>query len=312
MKIHLIHLILLLLLFSCQKEVTLDIPAAPTQLVVNGLLIPDTDISITVSESLSILDTTQNHIDDATVSLYCNDTFLTQLPYQQDGEYSLPGLCPVEGNTYRIVVEVDNYDAATANTTVPVSTDIDSIKTEHSVMTSSSGSNMSSLDIFFTDNALSQDYYMYYCCGRADTFYHYNQDYTGTVTDTFMVVPTVGIGISYNVSILANGDEDTPYFNDNLFQGENLDLKLYYYEPYTFFSEPDSIDYFIKVQMLSLSESYYLYKKSLDKYYDSMDGFMGYTNLSGLYSNIENAYGIFGAISYSNTIKEYFTIENLF
>ena len=95
-------------------------PDTPEQLVLNGILHPDSTVRIYITKSTSVTDVTQRlpSVTDAKVQLYEGDLLLGALEYQRDA-YEIDYL-PVPGRVYTIEVSVGNYPTVSASDTVPL------------------------------------------------------------------------------------------------------------------------------------------------------------------------------------------------
>ena len=113
-----ISLCLLACIFSCTKEVDLPFPTTGRQVVLNGILHPDSTIRITLTETIP-LNETQSFptVDNATVVLYEDDRIVDTLMLQQD-EYVLD-YYPQAGKQYRIEAQVPTYGVVRAFDIMP-------------------------------------------------------------------------------------------------------------------------------------------------------------------------------------------------
>jgi hypothetical protein len=114
---------LILLFFSCEKGLDIDLPYDGDKLVIWGLLSPDRVVSIQLNKtypptgkSLFI-----DGIANATVTLYENDVLVQQLVHKGSGVYSSPtNFKPKSGKTYAIKATASGFPAlSTLPETIP-------------------------------------------------------------------------------------------------------------------------------------------------------------------------------------------------
>ena len=68
--------IFIILSISCTKEIEIKERDIEKRLVLNGLICPDSLISVRVSTTADILDVQTNIVDNAKVELFCNGAFI--------------------------------------------------------------------------------------------------------------------------------------------------------------------------------------------------------------------------------------------
>ena len=105
-------------LSSCNQEADLPFPTAGRQVVLNGILNPDSTIRITLTETIP-LDETQNFptVNNAAVVLYEDERIVDTLVFQQD-EYS-SDYYPQVGKQYTVEAQVPGYEVVRASDRVP-------------------------------------------------------------------------------------------------------------------------------------------------------------------------------------------------
>ncbi len=112
-------LLYLVVAFSCTQEVDLPYPTHQTQPVLNGLLHPDSTITISLTKSIAVGRGTEfTAIDHAAVQLYENTQPLGMATYLGDGYYGWD-YHPVPGNTYRLEASVPGLPTILAEDKVP-------------------------------------------------------------------------------------------------------------------------------------------------------------------------------------------------
>ena len=113
-----IFLCLLIHLSSCNKESDLPFPTTGRQVVLNGILDPDSTIRVTLTETIP-LDEAPNFpvITDASVVLYEDDRIVDTLMFQKN-KYILD-YYPQAGKEYRIEAQVPTYGVVRASDLIP-------------------------------------------------------------------------------------------------------------------------------------------------------------------------------------------------
>lgn len=115
-------LLLLLLLYSaCETVVEIDIPKDEPRLVLNSFFNPDSTFSISLFQSMYILDTGEfKAVENATVSIFDTEgTKLTELIDTGSGNYTSL-LKPEAGKEYRIEALKAGFDTVEASDLIPV------------------------------------------------------------------------------------------------------------------------------------------------------------------------------------------------
>lgn len=114
-----IFFILATFLFSCSKEIDFKNSNIENKLVLNGLICPDSLISVHLSRTNSILSDEILVIENATVSLFCNGKYIETLPYVKNGIYKSKTVFPQPDSVYTITAKAEGYPAISATDTVP-------------------------------------------------------------------------------------------------------------------------------------------------------------------------------------------------
>ncbi len=119
-KIHFVPLLLFLIL-SCELDKDFDYSSNEDQIVLNGLLCPDSLISIKVSKTLPYPNKSNSFplVENASIKLYENGLYKENLLYSQEKQAYYLEEYPEAGNTYSIEVVVPEYPLISATTTIP-------------------------------------------------------------------------------------------------------------------------------------------------------------------------------------------------
>ena len=295
-------LFILLVISSCETVIDLEIPPHDSVLVLNGILSNDTNVRVSLSNSVGAFEDNQiSSINDAIVLFYENDIFLDTMnvlgpdTLWVDGEgynnnifhYYLD-YYPKTGFEYRIEVKHESYNDISATTTIPEDINIFDI----SVIDNSLDSNYleATLNFSFNDDPDKKDYYnlsLY-----VQSAYYYDEYYDDWVFDPYYEK-------RYQIEFASN-DPSFPglipwegytyygrevLFNDELFDGMQKDITL---------------DFDFKVSLLdSLFLNFTSYSQGAYEYFESYEsqdnrGFLGPFGGEPIpvYSNVQNGLGI--------------------
>lgn len=119
-----LNLLLFIFLSSCEKNIEIEYPAHREQIVLTGLIQPDSILKIRLQKTLPVLskDIAYPSIVDANVFCYENNKKIGQLKHTQNGFYVL-NYFPKEGSVYKIETTYGNK-VITAEDTIPTFSDI--------------------------------------------------------------------------------------------------------------------------------------------------------------------------------------------
>ncbi|HPW65464.1 MAG TPA: DUF4249 domain-containing protein [Salinivirgaceae bacterium] len=279
-------------LFACERETKVDIPESEPKIVVSCLLIPKKNIEIYICQSIYIYDTKEIPITNATVDLYKENVMIETIPHAENGFYR-SDLQPEIGKSYSVEINVQGFKTIKAQTSVPIPVTIDSIKTTRNVGTSVNGRKLSYYQMFISSAGANNDisYYKYIFEVLTDSLDGYGQ-------------LNFNKAFSYDAVIMNEGDIYNRFFSTQLYNTSTFNLNLYFEDPADLFFDIDTVRFTISSQMYSLSQELYLYEKSLKKYTENQNNIFEQNNPPLIYSNIENGYGIFAGLSFSNVISE--------
>lgn len=301
MKTVFIFFILSTLLFSCSKEIDFKNNIIENKLVLNGLLCPDSLISVHLSRTNTILSDEILVIENATVSLYCNGKYLETLPYFNNGIYKSKTVFPQPDSVYTITAEAEGYPAISATDTVPRSTRI--IYGTHSSGNTYDeyGDPHHDYEITISDPPVKNFYELYFIIQSSPNIY-----FDKYIID-FQIYPVIADPV-------LRSDSELDYwvftyvFTDNFFNGTNYLMKNKFLsaavggEFANQFVPTDSEDKYAILRTTSLA--YYNYRKSWVRHSNNQQ--IGnrveeplFMTLVGdpkpMYSNVKGGYGIFAA-----------------
>lgn len=189
-------LFFLLVLFSCKKEIEVELPEFKSQLVVESYLTPGLPYAVYLRETIPYFDTTLDaKIDSAEVKIYYGSDSIT-LYETTEGVYISKDTVPYDYNTeFRLLVSDKEGRKVTGSTKILNPVSLDSVKVIKAK------DSFYALTSYFTDDKISHDYYQ--------LFMIHNKNYNVLLDD-----------VSYNGIA-------TPFISGFVFRkNENVDLFL--------------------------------------------------------------------------------------
>ncbi|MEK6481782.1 DUF4249 domain-containing protein [Catalinimonas sp. 4WD22] len=302
----------LLLAVSCTKELDLPYPQAEDQLVLNGILHPDSLIKVSVTKTLPVHSFGNDYplVKDATVRMYEDDELLGELIFQ-DSLYVLD-YYPKAGSEYRVEVAVEDYPEVRASDIIPDLPDATAcIRPDTTYVWGNA-----SIQVDIQDKAQESNFYWFYTVNTSYTIRQcefIDRDFVCTEVDPPLVsVVKPNYYQSYSsvpdrfnafVDNTSGGITEYEFYiriDDVSLDGLPItfDVASYIYQP-----EPEPRwETYRDVHILSTSRHYDRYLKSsviyaLNQEYNDDDdiGFKPFVASSEVYSNIENGMGIFAA-----------------
>lgn len=287
--------ILFLLMFtsSCIKEVDVNIPNQEILPVVNCIIKSDSIIKLEINSTQPIFENGNTILSDAFILLYSEDVVIDTL--LNNGENIFVSTQRTQVNKkYSIEADVDGFDLLTAFDVIPEATQIRPLFYRDSVTRDVDGDLISQarIEIIDTDsernffeldlNALvfneSTDEFE-----RIDVYFDTNND---------LVLESSGLLNSY---------PDTVVFTDDLFNMETYTMNINYGGIYYLFDIGlEQISFYdLIIEVRSVSENYYNYKKTLITHQETQeaDVWYGVGEPLNVFSNIDNGYGIFAGFS---------------
>lgn len=291
--------IYLAILYSCTKIVPLNNIPADDKLVLNSILNPDSAITVYLSKTSAILDTNIYWINDAEIEVYKNDIFEGLLTNIAAGKY-MSSVFPEEGATYSLKINYPGYETPSSSDSIPKMIPLNYSTYTTPVGFDESGFPISEAYINFSDPINQKNYY------ELIFLEEYNN-----VLDVFNYF--LETDPAFNAEGAPPNYYGLLYFSDELFNGSVYTFKMKFSAGYQMDGDGEYIDsgpYYIVLR--SISENYYLYKKSLAWHLftqgnsiSDINSFLVLGDPVDMYSNIENGYGIFASYS-SDTTRLHF------
>ncbi len=287
MKPILLTALLGLTIISCEKEIPLDAEQKEPRIVVNSIFGDGDTIYVHVSESRDVLfEGDLPNLTTADVKLQdVNGNVLGNFTHQGDGVYKLNGYTASTGQEYILIVSNNGFKEVYAQTKTPYANVISNIDTVRQ-------GNEMNYAIKFTDPSVTN----YYAVAieqitiGEDGFggYYMYSDYYFETSEIFTQNGSADVdGTKYGSIFL---------FSDATFNGGQCVFDASTYVPIESFDST-----IVVVSLMSLSEDYFKYKLSLEKYQETAGD--PFAQPVQVYSNVENGFGIFGGYSvYRDTL----------
>jgi hypothetical protein len=279
----------LLVCFACEKETLLDIPLPTTKLVVNSVLSAGKPAKVYVGKSNYALDTSAMYIENAHVTISnSSNTAIDTLWFTNDGYYKSTNQFVMGDTYYTMMVTVPEFDPVITTTYVPASVKFADYSFTNDAGIGRDGNKNKLLEVEFVDDIESINYYMLLL-----------------VWSSLDTIPMQGYvsnneWYSYSPIIVAEGDEDQCVFSDELFNGSRVIIPMNFH--FWNYEEWYDLSYRIKCYLVTLNEDYYKYHKSYKLYRESLNDIWQVNSQPQIYSNIENAFGVFSGINVADSI----------
>lgn len=315
---HLKRLIFFLsvVLSSCEKEIAVTPPAHTPRLVINSMIFPGDTISVRLSRSVSILQSTADLVvANGTLQLLENGTLKETLQYDPaSGTYRSETVAKA-GREYSLRASAPSFEQVSVDCKMPELVPLSGVSYTPNARSNSEGEAMDELKLSFQDPGTAGDKYLI-------RFIH--KLTTSTGTRWVVHNPAHGYDAEKNVISLDPSlettdpeDKDPLAFSeeekrlalydllmqDQFFNGSIKEVKLYvpqklHLEPHTYPNVANNnllTSDTTFVELCHIPEACFLYLKSKGlSDYNSGDGFAEPVNV---YSNVVNGYGIFSLIN---------------
>ena len=296
-------LIIIIVLSSCEKDVTIKLPQKDPKLVVNGLLAKDSIIAVSVGRSRSVLDPVNNWgsstaeaylLKNATAIIYENGSLLDTLVFDSSQyRYISPNNKTVKtGNSYSIKVNAPGYAQAEAATSVPSQSMIEEVIRTKNARTNSDGEQQDEVIVKLNDPAETNFYLVQF----------FRPTYgSGSANPIYCVSTT-------DKDIEPIGDNADPFSTENCYDGNSLLMKdvnfngkikqlRFYINSYELQEIMDPSGQVLKpfVKVLRITEDYFKFVKSYHVYFNSADN--PFAEPANVYTNVKNGYGVFSVFT---------------
>ncbi len=299
---------------SCRKKLDIDIPETEKHIVLNGIINPDSIISVRVTKSKSVLDNNEiQNLSDADVKLFKDDEFVEELQFSDIG-YFYSSIKPEINTNYKITADYSGLKSVSAEINLEESPLINKTDTLIQMKIYDYGDGLSDttyeihFDLQYKDNGGTDDYYFLSIFQLIPVF---------DFTDTGMVFTGYEEYSGYfdTTDPVLNKENSEFYldgmngrvFSDELFNGNSYTLSFTtFYQNYGGYYDKKNIkteEYpgMFVIKLLKVSEAIYNYIFSYNLNQNSTED--PFAQPVQVYSNVKNGLGIFsGYTMTSDTI----------
>lgn len=304
MNYKILLLLILLVPISCSKEIEINIPDKEESLVVYSTLVPFTlpmpkSLSINLSSTKHIFDTTTVSVNDAKVFLYKNNELIDTVKYVDSLKTYPLNVFPKENEAYSIKVEHENYKTIASSTIIPSVVKIIDAKVTPIAYFDDFGGVYSEVAITFTDPVDNINYYELAISDIAFSYENSLDFYELSTNDNIITSE------NYYPSLI-RFDVDKPntlLFSDKNINGLTHALYVYYFPPqieeeYRYINQ-----HYITIHLRNVTEEYYKFKTTMYQhlYSKEEDILYGMGEPVNVISNIENGHGLFAG--FNNDMK---------
>lgn len=314
--------LVLFLLASCEKNIDFSGEMTAPQLVINSFVSPDSFIVADISQSRFFLDDAQygepfKRVENAEVDVFVNDVLKEKMAQGLTlGRYTSQ-YKPRAGETIRLIVSAAGFNTAWCETKIenpipiiaidstiefkenyPITMYIDSLGRSDTIGYQVSKDHHFTLR--FKDSDTQQNYYRLLV--RNITTYGMDSVKWGSENDSFEFTDVVS-GESSDTDTGLGGSTWNPYhvFSDELFNGKEYPLKFSVNSFYTYYNPPFKnevkAEQKIRVELQSISKSYYLYLKTRP----ASGGDDPFSEPVKIHNNVHDGIGIMGSFSSSGS-----------
>lgn len=292
---------------ACTKEVEIDLPKQPNQMVVYSILSPivfplPKNLNLKLTYSKEISDSTNNMISDALVLYYINNQLKDTVEFVDSlGVYPLlqnMSDYPVAGDKCAIRIIKEGFEPVYSEAIIPSKVMItDSVNITQIAYIDDLGFAHSKASLTFIDPVDEVNYYeiavtQTYNSNSDNPEHFFELNTNDEIITTQSYYPSAFLlDLKYPKYLL---------FTDETFNGEEHTVDFFYLPPQASEDYLFIINHNLSFHLRNVSEDYYKYKTTLiqSKNNNTEDILYGMGEPINVYSNIENGYGIFGAYNY--------------
>ncbi|MCI5058358.1 MAG: DUF4249 domain-containing protein [Flavobacteriales bacterium] len=294
--------------FSCEKEIPIDVEESEPKIAVNGVFKQDSLWSIQVSKSKHLLDTSQYAwVDNANVKIVSDQGNEIDLSYFTNGIYRSLTAFPKLNERYTLRIETDGFPLIETSAALPTPIEISKIDTGS---VSVEGEILKNISIGLNDPE-DENYYNITFISRYTQYESIWDDQGNQIVldstlgyETILDMHTTDFDLqnSQGEDVFEKGwyfGDQGLNFTDLNFNGRettlDINLSMWHFSNDTSYASNFKKE-MIYVILSSISKELYLYKESLNKYWNTVDN--PFAQPVQVYSNIENGIGVFAGQSY--------------
>lgn len=282
------------LLSGCLKLVTDQFPEMDPVPTVNAYLRTGDTLQLHLSYAGTIDTSEIKNVDNAEIQLLVNGDFVELMEYVDGGYYSSDVII-ASGSEYECLIAVPGYDTVRCKQYIPEVSPILGIEFIDTSGFDEEGHPFAAFELTFSNDLQEENYYEL-------VLYKLDKDRDTNIYTSYWSSWMIQI----EDPLFLNEGIEKPVFSDELMTDSTYTIHYNFYRSWgimrcgdngcTHYSQPEI------VELRSVSEGYYRYKKHLALYEIGLyTGFDGTLATFPLYSNVENGYGIFAGYSFART-----------
>ncbi|MDR3678703.1 MAG: DUF4249 domain-containing protein [Flavipsychrobacter sp.] len=287
-------LVTIVLVASCEKEITVKLPPYNSRLVVNSSTEVGDTIIAAVGVSTSATNKSLINMGQLTVQLYVNGVYAQNMVLDSAGLNYRSTVVVVAGAQYTIQVtsSIASLGTVSASITAPTKVAISNVTRIPNARVDADGNSQDEVSVFFTDPAPAGDYYVIEFHSGADS--NIQSQYNSQYSYGFCVNssdPSIETATSDFIDLNTCLSNNKIFFHDPLFNGTRKELKFYIGSgdigPYI--TPTDTL--YGSVKLHHVTDAGYKYLQTSQVANDTNgDPFSEPVNV---YTNVKNGYGIF-------------------
>lgn len=290
-------LVLIILLSSCFKEVTIVLPPHVPSLAINSYFTVNKPIGVIVTQTQSNYDSLYHVKSQANVYIsYGNTT--SKLKHIKDSLYQTS--FDAEYNVaYTLQVDAEGYQSISATDSIPEPVDFTIDKYIPTLGVDYEGENISGFTITMKDIPTTKCYFEL----RLRAYKSYvDWDESLNESDYYEYIDSKDIIVKNEGAVNQTFEKVGLLFTNDLIDTKDRSITFQFYHWLN--DDYNSIEK-ATIELRTISHQYYLYKKKLYLNIENQEGDLwdGTGNPTDAYSNINNGYGIFSGYSQKAHIK---------
>jgi len=269
-------IVLTILTYGCEKNTTITFQD-DVSLVINSFFIPDSNLRVNISESLSMTSNRDvSFRNDMLVNIYENNHLLGVMKNVENGNYTLD-FKPKAGEKYSIQTQVKGFEDCFAEDIIPPLVKIlkyDTSQIENKLIANIEFKDPDNMrNYYLLEFRVKKFHYLSINGNKPDTTF-YTESSSFTCDDPLIEGElNAGDGFFYGF-----------YFSDEKIDGKTIRLPCELY-----LNQIKSFNIYLK----SISYNYYMYAKSYEKFLNTDLEMAMFSEPLPMYSNISNGFGIF-------------------
>lgn len=279
--------VLIIFTTSCRELVQSEFSQIEPIPVINAVLIPDSSIHVHISQATSLNTDSIKWLEDASVVFYEDNIYLETLKYKGYGLYRGDSFVK-ENKSYLCEIDIPEMGFYSCSTHVPVAEKIIDFNLIEQANKHEEGFTYPSLEVLFSNSPNQKKYFDV-------KIILYQGDYVSE-----------GVILDHTDPVLLNEGFPLSLFSNDIIDDTLYNIIINFTTGSIGSSNGSALKtelYPMIVELRSVNESYYKYAKQLHLYNSGRYPEFSLTSIDAypLYSNIDNAFGIFTSYSANTT-----------